>query len=49
MIAAKSTDRSERVASVLARATALSEELRYTIRELEHILKQGEENQGRGR
>lgn len=32
-------DRAERVASVLARATALSEELRTTIKELEVVLR----------
>ena len=37
-------DRSERVAAVLARATALSDELRGTIKELTAILRHGEEN-----
>lgn len=36
-------DRTDRVASVLSRAAALSDELRGTIRELEKILRSGED------
>lgn len=46
MIGASATkDRTLRVATVLARATSLSEELRGTIRELEAILRNREDEQ----
>lgn len=41
----KSPDRAERVASVLARAGTLSDELRSTIKDLEIILRTGEEEE----